>query len=275
MIGRRRSSSPMLLVGCLALLLVNGCYTRLTNPKETLVYTSPDGQLLKSSHATAIRAPAYNKVLKDKGIHSFEYLLQAGTRITVDVYGHSITQTVNIRPDGKVDLPLVGDMDAAGKTIRDFKNDVSTAYAEFFVDAPQIILNTETTQLGDTVQGGDVSIINPTGPQGVVNLTGDERLSQVLASVSALHPKSEWNEIAIIREGRKVKERYLIICDIEQLVRYGDLDQDILMRNGDVVFVPYEKNTLLEELFATIGVLGQLSGDAATVTDYIERIEGY
>ncbi|MGE3164349.1 MAG: polysaccharide biosynthesis/export family protein [Planctomycetota bacterium] len=252
-----------------------GCYTRVTNPKESFPYTDPNGQLIPSKSATAIWAPAYNRVLMEKGVTSFEYLLQPGTRVSVEVFGQGISKTVNIRPDGKLDLPLIGDVVAAGRSISQLKDEVSTRYAEFFLTAPQVILNTETTDLGDSVQGGDVSVINPTGQQGVVNLTGDEHLSQILAAIGALHPKSEWNEIAVIREGRQTKERYLILCDVERLVRYGDLEQDILMRNGDVVFVPFEKNTLLEEFFATFKVLGNLAQDLDSITRYIERIEGY
>ena len=56
---------------------------------------------------------------------------------------------------------------------------------------------------------------------------------------------------------------------VHSLETEGDLDQDILLRSGDVVFVPYEKNTLLEEIWAT--TLGRLGIDpsqlVATVGD--------
>ena len=130
---------------------------------------------------------------------------------------------------------------------------------------------------GSDVVGAMPGGETPTGAQGVVNLTGDEMLSEVLAEVGALHPKSEWNEVAIIRRGRgdATSERYLIIADIEKLIRYGDLEQDVAMRNGDVVFIPFEKNTLLEELFASVRVLGTLAQDANTVTSYIDFVEGF
>lgn len=276
MTGRRQLRLLAALTAGVTLLTLFGCYTRLTTPKETVQYVEPDGQLkTDNTKATAILAPAYNRVLEEKGITSFEYVLQVGTRVNVEVYNQGISQAVNIRPDGKIDLPLIGDVVAADRTIEQLKEEISLRYAEFFVAAPQVILNTDTTELGDTVQGGDVSIINPTGSQGVVNLTGDERLSQVLAASAALHPKSEWNQVAVIREGRRVKERYLIICDVEKLVRYGDLAQDIYMRSGDVIFVPYEQNTLLEEFFAVFGVLGSLTGNFERITDYIEQVEGY
>ena len=76
-----------------------------------------------------------------------------------------------------------------------FKNEVSERYREFYIDPPQVIVNTETTQFGDRIQGGEVAVLNPTGRQGVITLTGDDRLSRVLARSEALQDKSEWEQI--------------------------------------------------------------------------------
>ena len=275
-----RARNPFAIMICTVILgsLASGCYTRLTHPKESFNLLGPDGKPYESSVATAILAPLYNRVLRERtGGMDPVYILQPGTRVRVEVYGHGINESVNIRPDGKIDLALIGDVQAAGRSIQELKKEVATRYQEFFVDPPQVILNMETALNQSEVLAGDVSVLNPTGPQGVVNLTGDEMLSEVLAEVGALHPKSEWNEVAIIRRGRGAAsdERYLIISDIEKLIRYGDLDQDVAMRNGDVVFIPFEKNTLLEELFASVRVLGSLAMEADRVTAYVDFVEGF
>lgn len=262
------------------LLLTSGCYTRLTNPKEAKHFRNPDGSLMESDGMTKARmimAPQYNEFLRTKSADGRPpYYLQPGTLISLEIYGHAIERSVTIRPDGKVDLPLIGEVDAAGQTIGDFKDQVSQKYAAFYVDPPQVILNTSVTENDPTVRAGEVSVIQPTGAQGVVNLTGDEYLSQALANLGALNPKSEWNEIAIIRRGAKeTTERYVIVCDMEQLLHRGDMDQDVRLRNGDIVFIPAEQNTLIEEIFASMNVLAAFVGDAEQITQYIERVEGY
>ncbi|MEM7164521.1 MAG: polysaccharide biosynthesis/export family protein [Planctomycetota bacterium] len=273
----RRHPSLAVATSVLAVLLLGGCYTSLTTPKEAINYKTPEGEPIPTpdNTATVILAPEYNQAVKDLGIEIAEYRMQPGTRISVEVWGHSISASVNIRPDGRIDLPLIGDVVAEGQTIAELKNDIATRYREYFVDAPQIILNTDAGTDGDNVRGGEVSIHSPTGSAGVVNLTGDEKLSQVLASIRALNADSEWNEIAVIREGRREQQPYIVVCDMERLLRYGDLNQDMLMRNGDIVFVPHEKNTLLEEILATIGVLARHLSDQESVIDYIERMEAY
>ncbi len=268
-----------ILAGAIAAIAAPGCYTRLTTPKEAINYRFADGSVIQSQVARAILAPEYNRALDlltaDGKPEDAAYRLQPGTRIRVEVWGHGIQSTVNIRPDGFIDLPLIGDVAAEGRIIADLKKEISDRYKEFYIDPPQIVLNTDVTQEQDVVRAGEVSVINPSGRQGVVTLTGDEYLSQVLAQINALHPKSEWNEIAVIRRARTTNERYIVIADLEELLRSGDLAQDVKMRNGDIVFIPTEKNTLLEEFFATFAVTAGLISDADTITAYIERVEGY
>ncbi len=263
----------LLILGTLA---TPGCYTRITTPQSTFSYYDGRGNLIQSKVATIITAPQYNAVLRERGITpEEEYVLPPGIRIRVEVYNHDIERVVNVRPDGFVDLPLIGDVQAADRTVFAFKSDISERYRQYYVDPPQIIVNTETTEFGGPIQGGEVAVINPTGSQGVVTLTGDDRLSRVLARVDALRDKSEWQQIAVIRQGKQTRDRYVIVCDVQRLVFYGDTDQDILMRNGDLVFVPFEIDTWLEEFVETFQVAATVANDFQIITDFISTVEGY
>lgn len=253
-----------------------GCYTRLTTPKEAINYLNPDGSPIGTF---AVTAPQYNQALRAReaegGPAAAAYRLQPGTRVRVEVWGHGISSTLNIRPDGVIDLPLVGDVQAEGKTIAELKAEISRRYQEFYVTPPQIILNTEVSDLQDVVRAGDVSVLTAAGRSGVVNLTGDEYLSQILASVGGVQETTEWNEIGIIRRGVATGERIVIVCDIEDLLRNANFDQDVRMRNGDIVFIPTEKHTLLQEILASIGVVADFISDVEVINDYVDRIEAY
>jgi polysaccharide export outer membrane protein len=266
----------LLLTGLAAFLVLPGCYTRVTTPQSTFTYYDSRGNLVQSRTATIVSAPQYLAVLRERGITpEDEYVLPPGIRINVEVYGHDIERTVNVRPDGYIDLPLVGDVQAIGRTVFQFKNDISERYRQYFVDPPQVIVNTETTEFGEKIQAGEVAVLNPTGRQGVITLTGDDRLSRVLARAETLHDKSEWQQIAVIRQGKATGDRYVILCDIQRLVFLGDLDQDIQMRNGDLVFVPFEIDTWLEEFVETFQVAGDVASDFQTIADFISTVEGY
>ena len=95
------------LTGLLVLLVVSGCYTRLTHPKSAFVtYTDSEGQPLASKVARAILAPDYNRILRARGGNNEDvYRLTTGTQVRVQVYGQGIDERLNIRPDGMIDLP--------------------------------------------------------------------------------------------------------------------------------------------------------------------------
>ena len=263
---------------------LTGCWTRLTTPKESFLYQTPQGEAPETAAvARVFTAPQYQTELEkiEAKLGPQSYRMVVGTQVAVEVYGHGIKESLNIRPDGMIDLPLVGDVMAEGKTIPEFKKEVAGLYRPFYQQEPQIIINTQREHdlIGPGVRAGDVSVIGSQGStlggSGVVNITGDEHLSQILASSNGLNRDAEWRQVAIIRRSRDQKESAIIICDMERLIKNGDTRQDILMRNGDIVFVPVERHTLIQEIWLTLGLVAQLTGNVNTITDYVERVERY
>src|SRR4051812_21872188 len=75
-------------------------------PRATTPVTPPASSADKRTQSTTMAAPA-----------SFEYRLSAGDKLRVEVYRDpQLSQSVQVRPDGKITLPLIGDVDASGKT---------------------------------------------------------------------------------------------------------------------------------------------------------------
>src|SRR5215212_7356831 len=63
---------------------------------------------------------------------SDEYRLGAGDKLRIEVYKDTqLSQSVQVRPDGKVTLPLVGDMDAAGLTPIELRDQIAKSLKEF------------------------------------------------------------------------------------------------------------------------------------------------
>lgn len=276
---RQRVVLPALLA---LVILPVGCWSRLTTPKESFLYEQPlEGNEVKK--AIVLTAPQYQEELAklEAKFGPQQYRMVVGTRVCVEVYGHGIKEVLNIRPDGVIDLPIVGDVKAEGKTIPEFKKEVAVLYKPYFQQEPQVLINTDRdSDFGPGVRAGDVAVINPrfsgfTNTTGVVNITGDERLSQILAQSHGLSTETEWRQIAVIRQDRTHKESVIILCDLEKLIKYGDLRQDILMRNQDVVFIPIERHTAIQEIWASFNLVAEITGNANTITDYIERIERY
>src|SRR5689334_22324138 len=63
---------------------------------------------------------------------SDEYRLGPGDKLRIEVYKDpQLSQSVQIRPDGKITLPLVGDIDASGKTPLELRDMLTTSLKEY------------------------------------------------------------------------------------------------------------------------------------------------
>jgi len=67
-----------------------------------------------------------------------EYVLGAGDVVAIDVYHEpEITRTLPIRPDGRISLPLAGEMDAKGKTTLQLQAEI-TERLKKYIDSPAV-----------------------------------------------------------------------------------------------------------------------------------------
>src|SRR5262245_48475425 len=64
-----------------------------------------------------------------------EYRLGPGDRLRIEVYKDpQLSQSLQIRPDGKITLPLIGDIDATGKTSIELRNAIATSLKDYITN---------------------------------------------------------------------------------------------------------------------------------------------
>src|SRR3954463_7954452 len=61
-----------------------------------------------------------------------EYVIGAGDKLRIEVYkDQQLSQSLQVRPDGKITLPLVGDLDASGSTPIALRDTITTRLKEY------------------------------------------------------------------------------------------------------------------------------------------------
>ena len=64
-----------------------------------------------------------------------EYRLGAGDKLRIEVYKDAqLSQSVQIRPDGKITLPLVGDIEATNRTPIELRDAITIALKEYMTN---------------------------------------------------------------------------------------------------------------------------------------------
>lgn len=112
--------------------------------------------------ATAAAAPSAGSVPTAP-----EYRLGRGDKLRVEVYKDTyLSQSLQIRPDGKITLPLVGDLVASGLTPIELRDRIAASLKEYVANPVVTVIVVEVTEpvvyvLGEVNQPGSIALRGP------------------------------------------------------------------------------------------------------------------
>jgi polysaccharide export outer membrane protein len=158
------------------------------------------------------------------------YLIQPGDLLLIDVWKEKeLQREVTVRPDGGLNFPLVGDLDASGKTTEQLQKEIATKLAKYVPD-PVVTISVRQS-LGNVIYV--VGKVNKPGNY-AVNRTTD--VMQALSMAGGLSPYAAENKIKILRREHGVLKS--IPFKYSRVEKGQDLEQNIILQGGDVVVVP-------------------------------------
>ncbi len=168
---------------------------------------------------------------QDPLAESKAYLVQPGDILEISVWKEEgLQQEVLVRPDGGLSFPLAGDFKAQGKSLVEIQKIISERLSQFIADP---VITVSAQQL----LGNRIYVIGKVNKPGeyIVNRYVD--VMQALSMAAGMTPFSAVNDIKILRRDKDGKQQAIEF-------RYGDvedgddLEQNIILKNGDVVVVP-------------------------------------
>lgn len=155
-----------------------------TTPKPA---ATPSGPVGTTGSAAAPRAEA-----------STDYRLVPGDKLRIEVYKDAqLSQNLQIRPDGKITLPLIGDVPAAGRTSNELRDAITAGLKEYNSNPEALsvtVIVVETVPPTIYVMGE----VNNPGPQ---PLTGQVTVLQALSTAGGFKDFAKTKDIRIQRKG--------------------------------------------------------------------------
>jgi polysaccharide export outer membrane protein len=134
-----------------------------------------------------------------------------------------------VRPDGKISLPLVNDIQASGLTPKELQLKIAAKLREF-VASPNVNITVIKT-LSHTV-----SVIGQVNKPGLYTLGSPTTVLDILARVGGLTEFAKAKNITILRnENGKILQ---FPFNYKNVIKGKDLPQNIFLLNGDKVLVP-------------------------------------
>lgn len=159
------------------------------------------------------------------------YEVQPGDILEVSVWKEEdLQRQVLVRPDGYFSFPLVGDVDATGKTVGELRAEIASRLERYIPDL--VVTVTVSDILGNKIYV--LGQVNNPG-QFVVNPSVD--VMQALSMAGGTTAFAALNDIMILRrngDGTQDAMRFAY-KDVE---RGRSLEQNVVLQSGDVVVVP-------------------------------------
>ncbi len=158
-----------------------------------------------------------------------EYRLDSEDVVEVMVFQSAdLSRTVPVRPDGKISLPLLGDVDARGKTTGELAAEVQTRFADY-VQEPRV------TVIVREVNAPRVYVIGEVARPGAYPIRGDLDVVQALALAGGLGDFASRGSIVLIRRGAEGEQRTTL--DYDDLIDDENGRMPRLLP-GDTLYVP-------------------------------------
>ena len=173
------------------------------------------------------------------------------SKVVREVDGH----TEQIRPDGKITLPLLGSVFVAGMSCEQVNAELERRYREFYKDA-DISLRVVGFNSKKIFVFGEVSTAGPYEYNGA---------NTILATMAKAQPTrlADPSHVQILRPNPKGELIKKMTVNLNDMVKRGDTHLDAVLEEGDIIYVP--ANALASIGLALQQLLLPIQPAAATV----------
>ena len=166
-----------------------------------------------------------------------DYIMSPGDQLQIYVLGHpDISSTrantdsaYTVRPDGKLNFPLVGEIDINGLTVYEFTQLLTKELSEYIIN-PQITVN--VAKLGTT----RVFVMGEVRNQGMYELSKSHRVLDALGAAGGFTQKAAKKDIYLVRNVGTPEENVQKL-NILNYMKKGDMSQNVVLQEGDCLFL--------------------------------------
>ena len=134
-----------------------------------------------------------------------------------------------VMPDGGISYPLIGDVQAAGRTVREIREEITKRLDKYI---PDPVVSVTVLKTGSQ----RIYVLGKVGKPGEFPVGRYVDVLQALSMAGGLTPFADSSNIRIMR--RDGDRQVVLPFEYGAVVRGQKLDDNIQLRSGDVVVVP-------------------------------------
>lgn len=206
-------------------------------PAMAAIVFSAGAQDTKTTSATAAASDSSAKTAQPGNranasiVDNKSYVIGENDVLEIDVWKEKeISRTIPVRPDGKISLPLVGEIQASGMTPMQLQDDLTKRLKAY-------IENPEVTVIVSDPRSHQFNVV------GEVNRPGSYQLSEAMTVLDAIAQSGGFKDFAketkiyVLRpmpNGTPVR----IPFNYKQVIKGRDMQENVALKPGDTVVVP-------------------------------------
>ena len=150
-----------------------------------------------------------------------------------------LSKVVAVRPDGRISLPLIGDVGAAGRTAAQLAEAIAEKLKEF-KENPQVSIVVKE------VNSYAIYVLGEVSKPGKYPLKSKTTLLQAITLASGFTPAAARNKIVVFRFGEQGGKDSKIKASYDDIIMRDESPQNIQLKPGDTIVVPSETMVLIK-----------------------------
>jgi polysaccharide export outer membrane protein len=134
-----------------------------------------------------------------------------------------------VRPDGKISLSMIGEIQAAGLTPQGLEEALTAKYKEYMREPRVTVLIKE-------INSQKIYLIGEVKKEGPIRMDAPMTVLQALAQAGGVTDYGKRKKIYVLRTQQD--QRVLLPFDLDAVVRGEKMEQNIVLAPGDTIVVP-------------------------------------
>jgi polysaccharide biosynthesis/export protein len=162
--------------------------------------------------------------------HDAAYVIGSSDVLAITVWKEpEISRSIPVRPDGRISLPLAGEIQAAGRTPLQLEQDIASKLKSY-------ITNPDVNVIVQQINSEKFNILGRVVRPGSYPLAGATTVLDAIATAGGFQDFAKQRGVYILRQGPGGQTR--LTFNYKEVIKGKHLDQNVKLESGDTVIVP-------------------------------------
>jgi polysaccharide biosynthesis/export protein len=167
----------------------------------------------------------------EKGHSDDSYVIGPNDVLSINVWKEpDITRSIPVRSDGKISLPLAGELQAGGQTPRQLEQEITKRLQSYISDPEVTVIVSES-------RSQKINILGMVSRPGTYLLSGATTVLDAIAMTGGFKDFAKQKSIYILRPSPDGTQKRFAF-NYKDVIKGKNLEQNIRLQAGDTIVVP-------------------------------------